>query len=82
MELYSPAPSQASRGEHGLTALDCRELGAYLCVDDYYARFLTLKELSEQRFPLIFKGLLDVDANDVVATEWKKADTHRLLGGD
>jgi len=55
------------------SSLECHR--GHLRVDDYYVKVLTLKEPSAQSFPLIFKGLLDVDANYFVATEWKKEDT-------
>src|ERR1700688_4022116 len=47
----------------------------YLRVDDYYVKVLTLKEPSAQSFPLIFKRLLEVQANYYVVTEWKKEDS-------
>jgi type IV secretion system protein TrbE len=47
----------------------------YLRVDDYYVKVLTLKEPSAQSFPLIFKRLLEVEANYYVVTEWKKEDS-------
>ena len=36
---------------------------------------LTLKEPSAQSFPLIFQGLLEVEANYHIVTEWKKEDS-------
>jgi type IV secretion/conjugal transfer VirB4 family ATPase len=53
--------------------LECHR--GYLRVDDYFVKVLTLKEPSAQSFPLIFKWLLEVQANFYVATEWKKEDT-------
>jgi type IV secretion system protein VirB4 len=50
----------------------------HLRVDDYYVRVLTLKEPSAQSFPLIFKRLLEVEANYYVATEWKKEDSGKM----
>src|SRR5271169_1087974 len=47
----------------------------HLRVDDYYVKVLTLKEPSAQSFPLIFKRLLEVEANYHVVTEWKKEDS-------
>ena len=38
-------------------------------------KVLTLKEPSAQSFPLIFKQLLEVQANFYVVTEWKKEDS-------
>jgi len=53
--------------------LECHR--GHLRVDDYYVKVLTLKEPSAQSFPLIFKRLLEVNANFYVVTEWKKEDT-------
>jgi type IV secretion system protein VirB4 len=53
--------------------LECHR--GHLRVDDYYVKVLTLKEPSAQSFPLIFKRLLEVQANFYVVTEWKKEDT-------
>src|SRR3984885_4779651 len=47
----------------------------HLRVDDYYVKVLTLKEPSAQSFPLIFKRLLEVEANYYVVTEWQKEDS-------
>ncbi|MGA8678195.1 MAG: type IV secretion system DNA-binding domain-containing protein [Candidatus Acidiferrales bacterium] len=47
----------------------------HLRVDDHYVKVLTLKEPSAQSFPLIFKRLLEVEANYHIATEWKKEDS-------
>ena len=49
---------------------------------NYYVKVLTLKEPSAQSFPLIFKRLLEVEANYYVVTEWKKEDsgkTRRII---
>lgn len=43
-----------------------------LRLDDHFVKVLTLKEPSAQTFPLIFKRLLEVEANYHVVTEWKK----------
>jgi type IV secretion system protein TrbE len=53
--------------------LECHR--GYLRLDDDYVKVLTLKEPSAQSFPLIFKRLLDVQANYHVVTEWKKEDS-------
>jgi type IV secretion/conjugal transfer VirB4 family ATPase len=53
--------------------LECHR--GHLRVDDYYVKVLTLKEPSAQTFPLIFKRLLEVEANYYVVTEWKKEDS-------
>src|SRR3984893_13995590 len=60
--------------------LECHR--GFLRVDDFYVKVLTLKEPSAQSFPLIFKRLLDVEANYYVVTEWKKQDagsTRRVI---
>ena len=60
--------------------LECHR--GYLRLDDYYVKVLTLKEPSAQSFPLIFKRLLEVEANYYVVTEWKKEDsgkTRRII---
>src|SRR5262249_2855286 len=46
----------------------------FLRVDDYYVKVLTLKEPSAQTFPLIFKRLLEVEANYFLCSEWQKQD--------
>src|SRR5208282_4035957 len=50
----------------------------HLRVDDYYVKVLTLKEPSAQSFPLIFKRLLEVEANYYVVTEWRKEDSGKM----
>ena len=58
------------------SSLECHR--GYLRVDDYYVKVLTLKEPSAQSFPLIFKRLLEVEANYYVVTEWKKEDSGKM----
>jgi type IV secretion/conjugal transfer VirB4 family ATPase len=53
--------------------LECHH--RHLRVDDYYVKVLTLKEPASQSFPLIFKRLLEVEANFFVVTEWKREDS-------
>ena len=53
--------------------LECHR--GHLKLDDYYVKVLTLKEPSAQSFPLIFKHLLEVQANFHIVTEWKKEDS-------
>jgi len=53
--------------------LECHR--GHLRMDDYYIKVLTLKEPSAQSFPLIFKRLLEVEANYFVVTEWKREDS-------
>ncbi len=50
--------------------LECHR--GFLRIDDYYVKVLTLREPSAQTFPLIFRRLLDVEANFFIATEWRK----------
>ena len=52
----------------------------FLKVDDYYLKVLTLKEPSAQSFPLIFKRLLEVEANYFICTEWRKQDPAKSRG--
>jgi type IV secretion/conjugal transfer VirB4 family ATPase len=56
----------------GASHLECHR--THLRVDDYFVKVLTMKEPSSQSFPLIFKRLLEVQANFYVVTEWKKQD--------
>ena len=49
----------------------------HLCLDDYYARVLTLKELPSETRPLLLQGLLDIPANFHVVTEWHPVDNSR-----
>jgi type IV secretion/conjugal transfer VirB4 family ATPase len=58
------------------SSVECHR--GYLRVDDYYVKVLTLKEPSAQSFPLIFKRLLEVEANYYVVTEWKKEDSGKM----
>ena len=58
------------------SALECHR--GHLRLDDYYVKVLTLKEPSAQSFPLIFKRLLEVEANYYVVTEWKKEDSGKM----
>jgi len=53
--------------------LECHR--GHLRLDDYYVKVLTLKEPSARSFPLIFKSLLEVQANFHIVTEWKKEDS-------
>jgi len=46
----------------------------FLRLDDYYVKVLTLKEPSAQSFPLIFKRVLEVEANYFICSEWRKQD--------
>ncbi|HVB54974.1 MAG TPA: DUF87 domain-containing protein [Candidatus Acidoferrales bacterium] len=53
--------------------LECHR--EHLRLDDYYVKVLTLKEPSAQSFPLIFKSLLEAQANFHIVTEWKREDS-------
>ena len=46
----------------------------YLRMDEHYVRLLTLKELPSETQPLILSGLLDIQANFHVVTEWHPVD--------
>ena len=58
--------------------LECHR--GHLRLDDYFVRVLTLKDASAQSFPLIFKRLLEVEANFYVVTEWKKQSPDKTRG--
>ncbi len=58
------------------SSIECHR--GYLRVDGYYVKVLTLKEPSAQSFPLIFKRLLEVEANYYIVTEWKKEDSGKM----
>src|SRR6266404_8340483 len=58
------------------SSLECHR--GYLRVDNYFVKVLTLKEPSARSFPLIFKRLLEVEANYYVVTEWKKEDSGKM----
>jgi type IV secretion system protein VirB4 len=58
------------------SSIECHR--GHLRVDGYYVKVLTLKEPSAQSFPLIFKRLLEVEANYYVVTEWKKEESGRM----
>jgi type IV secretion system protein TrbE len=81
---FEPAKLQAARLKHDTfldyylpeSSLECHR--GHLRVDDYYVKVLTLKEPSAQSFPLIFKRLLEVEANYYVVTEWKKEDSGKM----
>ena len=49
----------------------------HLRLDDYYVKVLTLKEPSAESFPLIFRRLLEVEANYHVVTEWKTEESSK-----
>lgn len=75
---FSPEKIESARLKHDgfldwqlcESHLECHR--GHLRLDDHFVKVLTLKEPSAQTFPLIFKRLLEVEANYYVATEWKK----------
>ena len=58
--------------------LECHR--GHLRLDDSFVKVLTLKDASAQTFPLIFKRLLEVEANFYVVTEWKKQAPDKTRG--
>src|SRR5580704_109065 len=78
---FAPQKLQLARLKHDTfldyylceSHLECHR--GHLKLDNYYVKVLTLKEPSAQSFPLIFKHLLEVQANFHVVTEWKKEDS-------
>jgi type IV secretion/conjugal transfer VirB4 family ATPase len=78
---FAPAKMENVRLQHDTfldyylpeSHLECHR--GHLRLDDYYVKVLTLKEPSAQSLPLIFKNLLEVQANYHVVTEWKKEDS-------
>jgi type IV secretion system protein VirB4 len=77
---FSPLKIENARLKHDTfldyylceSQLECHR--GFLRVDNYYLKVLTLKEPSAQTFPLIFKRLLEIEANYFICTEWKKQD--------
>ncbi len=58
--------------------LECHR--AFLRLDDYYLKVLTLKEPSARTFPLILQKLLEVQANFFVVTEWRREEPDKTRG--
>jgi type IV secretion/conjugal transfer VirB4 family ATPase len=58
--------------------LECHR--GFLQIDDYFVKVLTLKEPSAQSVALIFRRLLEVEANFFITTEWRKEDTDKTRG--
>jgi type IV secretion/conjugal transfer VirB4 family ATPase len=77
---FSPLKIETARLKHDTfldyylseSHIECHR--GFLRVDDFYLKVLTLKEPSAQSFPLVFKRLLEVEANYFISTEWKKQD--------
>lgn len=80
---FAPLKLQLARLKHDTfldyylceSHLECHR--GHLRLDDYYLKVLTLKEPSAQSFPLIFKSLLEVQANFHIVTAWKKEDSDK-----
>jgi type IV secretion system protein VirB4 len=78
---FAPQKLQLARLKHDTfldyyvceSHLECHR--GHLRLDDYYVKVLTLKEPSAQSFPLIFKSLLEIQANFHIVTEWRKEDS-------
>ncbi|HKT23701.1 MAG TPA: type IV secretion system DNA-binding domain-containing protein [Terriglobales bacterium] len=78
---FAPLKLQLARLKHDTfldyylceSHLECHR--GHLRLDDYYVKVLTLKEPAAQSFPLIFKSLLEVQANFHIVTEWQKEDS-------
>src|SRR5260370_21714636 len=78
---FAPEKIESARLQHDTfldyylpeSHLECHR--GYLRLDEHYVKVLTLKEPSAQSLPLIFKNLLEVQANYHVVTEWKKEDS-------
>ena len=83
MVNFSPLKIENARLKHDTfldyylceSHLECHR--GFLRVDDYYVKVLTLKEPSAQSFPLMFKRLLQVEANYFLCSEWQKQDPAR-----
>jgi type IV secretion/conjugal transfer VirB4 family ATPase len=80
---FCPAKIEAVR-LHSPRNLDWQLCGSeleahrgFLRLDDYFVRVLTLKELPSETRPLLLNGLLDVQANFHVISEWRPVDAAR-----
>jgi type IV secretion/conjugal transfer VirB4 family ATPase len=77
---FAPEKSQSAILKHDTfldyylceSHLECHR--GLLRLDDFYLKVLTLKEPSAQSFPLIFRKLLEVQANFFIVTEWRKEE--------
>lgn len=77
---FSPLKVENARLEHDTfldyylceSHVECHR--GFLRVDNHYVKVLALKEPSAQTFPLIFKRLLEVQANYFICSEWQKQD--------
>jgi type IV secretion system protein VirB4 len=83
---FSPLKIENARLQHDTfldyylaeSHLECHP--GFLRVDDYYLKVMTLKEPSAQTFPLIWKRLLEVEANYFLCSEWQKQDPAKSRG--
>ena len=58
------------------SSLECHR--DHLRLDNFYVQALTLKEPPAQTSANLLKGLLEIPAQFVMATEWKRADNHAM----
>ena len=80
--LINLCPSKINCAKlHGYRQLDWQVCGSeleahrqHLRLDDHFVRVLTLKELPGTTRPLLLRGLLDIQANFHVVTEWHPVD--------
>lgn len=80
---FDPLKIQAAKLKHDTfldyylceSHLECHR--GFLRVGEEYVKVLTLKEPCAHTFPLLLKGLLNVQANYHVVTEWKKEQPGR-----
>ena len=60
------------------SSLECHR--DHLRLDNYYVQTLTLKEPPAKTWANLFKGLQEIPAQFVIATEWKRLDNHTMRG--
>jgi type IV secretion/conjugal transfer VirB4 family ATPase len=58
------------------SSLECHR--DHLRLDNYFVQALTLKEPPAQTWPNLLKGLQEIPAQFVIATEWKRMDNHAM----
>ena len=58
------------------SSLECHR--DHLMLDNYYVQALTLKEPPAQTWANLLKGLLEIPAQFVIASEWKRVDNHTM----
>jgi type IV secretion system protein VirB4 len=60
------------------SALECHRDD--LRLDDYYVQVLTLKEPPARTFAHLLRGVSELPANYVIASEWKREPVHKVRG--